>query len=61
MYIIFYYFSGGHTYLTGLSIAGGIYWLGIEGAILGPLLYCFLIVIFELCSTVLKESPSTPG
>lgn len=52
--------SGGHPYLTGLSIAGGMFWLGWEGAIFGPILLCLLVVIFNLITNALKESPQTP-
>lgn len=51
--------SAGHPYLTGLSIAGGLYWLGLQGAILGPLLLCFLVIIFQITLSELKESPSS--
>ncbi|XP_066584766.1 transmembrane protein 245 isoform X2 [Prorops nasuta] len=49
--------GGGHPYLTGLSIAGGIFCLGVEGAIFGPLLLCCVMVVINLSRRYL-QSPS---
>lgn len=55
--IILHICRGGHPYLTGLSIAGGVFCLGIEGAIFGPLLLCCIMVAINLSRRYL-QSPS---
>ncbi|KAK3797958.1 hypothetical protein RRG08_018762 [Elysia crispata] len=54
--------EGGHPYVTGLAIAGGIMFMGLQGAIIGPIILCFFIVVFKMYGSLLDpdQVPPTP-
>ena len=37
-----------HHYITGLSVVGGLYFFGLQGVIIGPMLVCALLIISKL-------------
>jgi predicted PurR-regulated permease PerM len=40
-------YCSANPYMFGLSIAGGLVTLGIEGAVIGPMMLCFLVIVME--------------
>ncbi|XP_055353883.1 transmembrane protein 245-like [Paramacrobiotus metropolitanus] len=43
-----------HPYLFGLSVAGGLMTMGIEGVIVGPIVLCAFVTSIELSRMILK-------
>ncbi|UJR31955.1 hypothetical protein I4U23_019428 [Adineta vaga] len=50
--------GGGHQYLTALAIAGGVYYSGIEGAFIGPIILCCLLVGIRMYNETIATIPS---
>ncbi|XP_015792051.1 transmembrane protein 245 [Tetranychus urticae] len=48
--------GGGHPYLTGLAIAGGVFYLGFTGAFFGPMILCCLFVAAKLYTSIMADS-----
>ncbi|KRZ78614.1 Arginine--tRNA ligase, cytoplasmic, partial [Trichinella papuae] len=44
-----------HPFLTALSVCGGVYWLGLQGAIIGPVLLCCFLFVNVLYRSVGKS------
>lgn len=48
-----------HPYMFGLSVAGGLVTMGLEGAVFGPVMLCILLVAVQVYRRILE--PTTDG
>jgi predicted PurR-regulated permease PerM len=46
--VIYGQIQGSHHYVTGLSVVGGLYFLGLEGVIIGPMLLCAILIFAQV-------------
>lgn len=44
--------------MTGLAVAGGMYWFSLEGAIIGPIVLCCLVAAFNIYNGIFTEDKS---
>ena len=42
--------------MFGLSVAGGLMTMGIEGVVVGPIILCAFVIVIELSRMVLKPT-----
>ena len=56
----FFSYTGVHPYLTALAVAGGIIFIGLEGAFLGPFVLACLMAAFDVFNRIMRESSNTP-
>ncbi|CAG0887667.1 unnamed protein product [Cyprideis torosa] len=49
--------GGIHPYIIGLSVMGGVLCIGVQGAILGPVLLCSLLIALNIYKGAIKSSP----
>jgi len=47
------------SYLTALAIAGGVYYRGIEGALIGPIILCCLLVGIRMYNETMSTTLSS--